>query len=343
MGKELEVKLLNAASLQQQVDVYIRAFETKDTAQKIIEYWKKKHFDNPIHPSYVFGVYDEERLVSINAYMPMHYVYNHKLCNVIQSCESGTIPEYRGKGIWSKVVRFAVDYFVNEGKYDFLIGFPNFDNSYGGFMKMKWNHDADVINFILIANGKEFVRHILNKTVASVGYALGIQKTVVVCRENKEYKVVKQLHSLDCVENGFYLKADFDFLLWKEKYKGLNSFCIADSNNSIIATCMYYLGEYKGAEVIHFCNPIIGKDCKSVEKVYAFAIKTVLKNNPGAAFVRAWAIKDSDAERIYKKIMFLRSKHHNPFITYQLKDDVVSADVLHAAKNWENISFLDLD
>lgn len=343
MSDEMIVRLLDESTIEEQVKVYIRSFDVNEPIDEIIEYWKKKHYDNPTQRSYIFGVYAGEQLVSINAYMPMHYQINAEICKVIQSCESGTIPEYRGKGIWSKVVRFAVNFLKKENIFDFLIGFPNYENSYGGFMKMGWIHVADVANYILITNGKELTKNFAPKVIASFGAFLGLQKVATRSKTKKEYRVVNELLEVNDCKKGFVLEANLSYVLWKENYKGLQLFSIVDDKNKTLAECMYFRSTYKDSEVVNFCNPMIDKGCHDIEGVYATAIKHVIESNPKAAFIRTWVIQGSIAEKMYKKIWFLHSMHHNPFIIYPLKDNVVLNDVLLSADNWINISFLDLD
>ena len=344
MDQSLEVKLLDKDSLRQQVEVYISAFDSHDTVDDTIVYWERKHYCNPVHSSYVFGVFDKEKLVSINAYMPMHYTYGNKVCNVIQSCESGTIPAYRGKGIWSKVVKFAVEYFKKEGKYDFLIGFPNYENSYGGFIKMKWNHDADIVNYILIANGKEFIKSAIPGKAIPFGRLLESQRIRVSIKGRRPELNILESNKIDAtVSNGFSLEVNQAFIDWKEKYKSVKCFEIVDSRGEHVANCMYFVGEYNGSKVVQLCNPSITSDRIDVNTIYAYCIREVLKKNPNAAFIRAWAMSNSIPARVYKDLFFLKSKHHNPFITYQLKNDVVKTDELRNVNNWKNLSFLDLD
>ena len=345
MDQILEVKLLDKSSLRQQIEVYSNAFDSHETVEETIDYWEKKHYCNPVHPSYVFGVYDNDKLVSINAYMPMRYMFDHKVCNVIQSCESGTIPSYRGKGIWSKVVKFAVEYFIDEGQYDFLIGFPNYENSYGGFIKMKWNHDADIINYILIANGKEFLRSALPGRRIPFGHILELQRTKISFKGRRKALKAVDIRSFDDAvsSDGFFLEANKEFIEWKEHYKALQYFGIADANERMIAYCLYFIGEYNGSKVIHLCNPKLLDNKADACLVYSCCIREVLQKNPQVAFIRSWAMKNSIPASIYTSLCFLKSKHHNPFITYQLKDDVVTTGELRNAANWKNLSFLDLD
>lgn len=343
MMSNYEVKLLDSSSIRQQVEVYMCAFETEDTIDNVIEYWKKKHFDNPVHSSYVFGVFDQNKLVSINAYMPMEYAFDDRTCKVIQSCESGTIPEYRGKGIWSKVVTFAVDYFIKEHEYDFLIGFPNFENSFGGFMKMNWNHVADMVNYIMIGDGKEFFKTITKGRVVPFGGLCSIQRVFL------PFNTCSNLHVCEGISNeyvplkGFSLCDSKEFIEWKKNYKNLKEFGVKDNNGDIIAVCRYFLGDYNGKKVVYLCNIKVFKHDCSIKTIYALCIKEIIKKNPKIAFIRAWAMKGSNADKVFRKLLFIKSKHHNPFITYQLKENLISTECVNNKNNWNNISFFDLD
>lgn len=343
MMSNYEVKLLDSSSIRQQVEVFICAFETEDTIENVIEYWKKKHYGNPVHASYVFGVFDESKLVSINAYMPMEYTFDDRKCKVIQSCESGTIPEYRGKGIWSKVVTFAVNYFIKEQEYDFLIGFPNFENSFGGFMKMNWNHVADMINYIMIGDGKEFFKTVTKGRKVPFGGLCSLQRFCLPFYAYRNFQISEEV-SDECVPlKGFSLCDSKEFIEWKKNYKNLKEFGVKDSKGDIIAVCRYFLGDYNGNKVVYLCNIKSFKQDYRIKNIYALCIREILKRNPKVAFIRAWATKGSDTEIVFRKLFFIKSKHHNPFITYQLKDNLISNERISNINNWKNISFIDLD
>lgn len=343
MESGLEVRLLDVSSIHQQVEVYMIAFEIEEPIDKEIDHWKKKHFENPVHSSYIFGAFDKEKLVSINAYMPMKYCFNGRKCKVIQSCESGTLPEYRGKGIWSKVVSFAVEYFTKEQVYDFFIGFPNFKNSYGGFIKMSWSHDADVINYVMIGNGKSFVKSLTNGRTLPFSGIGNVQRIKIPLNARKDLRICDEVSKENASLKGFSLCDDTDFIEWKKSYKELREFGIKDCRGNIVAVCRYYLKEYNGNKVVHLCNlKVLEQEC-SLESLYALSVKEILKRHQEIAFIRAWAMKGSNTEKAYKRLFFLKSNHRNPFVTYQLKENTISGECLHDAYNWNNISFIDLD
>lgn len=334
------VRLLSRDSVDSQVNVYKEAFKSTSRIEMIKTQWEAKHFMNPIHESFVFGVYDGELLVSINAYMPMRYHFNGQEVNILQSCESGTLPEYQGKGIWSMVVNHAVNYFVHDGFYDAIIGFPNYENSFGGFMKMKWNHNGDVNNYIYIVNGKSFLN-----TVAYMNYPIGklceIQK-LFLKRNTKGYTIRENSYNFSSpIDPIFNLEVSKEFIEWKHNYKKLTSFTIY-KNNVYKGSCAFSTSSYKGklAIILHRIDVSEKEDTK---KVFSFAIKEIIKRHPNAIFIRYWAMPNSYGEKNVKSIGFIKVNHHNPFITYHLKQGTISVEELQNINNWQNISLLDLD
>lgn len=340
MPSEIVVKLLHRESTLSQLEVYKQAFNNNTDFESIKEYWEEKHYENPVHSSYIFGAYDGEKLISINAYMPMQYHLNGKTVNVLQSCESGTLPAYQGKGLWSKVVKYAINYFLEEGVYDFLIGFPNYNNSYKGFMKMKWQHDIDVINYIFVVNGKAFLRTVTGKKIP-FSRLLEVQKMGLLLP--RQYCAVENASYSESASNcAFDLDLSDEFFEWKKRYKHLKILGLEDKKHRSIARCTYALGTYHGERIIilYRIDAIEGSNYK---RVYLDALKELIHRHPEVAFIRTWAMPNSEREAIVKKLKFIKSKHHNPFITYLLKDNVVSAEELHNNTNWANITFLDLD
>ena len=344
MEDKFIIKLLDRRTLKQQVEVYMRSFNVKESVNSVIEKWKSEHYENPVHEAYIFGAFDVNKLVSINAYMPMKYEYQGKECNVIQSCVSGTIPEYRGKGIWSKLVRYALDYFKKEGIYDFLIGFPNYKTSYGGFIKMKWAHDSDAINYLMIVNGRQFVKAAINKNVPLSGI-LGLQQIKINLAGRLNYKIGDmRLIIRKNNEKGFSLVENEKFVEWKKIYKGLEWFGIYTLDGIHIGNCRYFTEDYHGSKIIKLCDIKPFDKTNENTSFYAFCIREIIRRHNDAAFIRVWVMNESPLEKFYKKLLFVKDgKHENPFITYSLKADVVPEEILHNKENWINASFLDLD
>lgn len=347
MESNLNVKVLDKTSLSEQISVYQQAFQSRKSIEEIEEYWLNKHYKNPFRASYIFGVYDGTQLVSINAFMPLKYIYNGKMVYVIESCESGTVPLYRGKGIWSMVIKYAMTYFKEEGFFDFVIGFPNYHNSYNGFLKLNWIEVDRIQNNILVCNGALLFKYISGKKSNILFKLLEVQKLKVLCVRNKRYKVVET--SVFSRENadGFSLVMDKEFYMWKQVYKNLFCFELINDEKKSVAVCWYAVEEHNGVNVVilyaiqfHEKKWSTEKECKGI---YASCLHEIMKKNKNVAFIRTWVMPNTINAKLLKSLMFMKSKHQNPFIIYSLKEDRVLRNELTKGENWESLSFFDLD
>ncbi len=343
MNSELEIRPIDRSSVDEQLEVYRAAFNPKEDYNTIKAFWEKKHYMNPIHDSYVFGAYDDTRLVSMNAYMPMKYRVENRTVNVIQSCESGTLPEYRGRGLWSKVVTYAINTFKEEGEYEFLIGFPNYENSYGGFMKMKWNHDTDINNYILIVNGKSFASALTGISIPCAKL-LAIQKCKLSRKVFNKFSVVPYEY-YEIIQNckGFDILQTREFINWKKSYKSVEFFSIIDSEGKRVAICSYSLGWYKGERIALLYRIDTDKGDNKLRNLYSVAIQEIIRRHKNIAFIRTWVMPESVNEDAVRALGFLKSRHKNPFITYPLKNDNVNEAMLRDRNNWSQLTFMDLD
>lgn len=127
-----EIKILTDDYAEETLKLFNRVFGLTTS----MELWKEKHFENPVGNSIFFGAFDNDKLIAMNAFMPMQYVYKNELYNVVESCESAVSPNYRNRGIFSKIIKYA-ETWLSSNNYDFIIGFPNI-NSYPVFMKLGW-------------------------------------------------------------------------------------------------------------------------------------------------------------------------------------------------------------
>ncbi|SFU54645.1 GNAT family N-acetyltransferase [Butyrivibrio sp. M55] len=144
-GKEYE---------QEIIDLFNQVFSRHTTIEK----WEYKHFKNPICDSGVFAAFDGGLLVGMNVFSPCKYTDGKNEYRVVQSCESAVNPSYRRLGIWNNILDIAEEYYSKQG-YDYMIGFPNPQNSFHGFIKRGWNSENEFFRFIRIINPVNSFKH----------------------------------------------------------------------------------------------------------------------------------------------------------------------------------------
>lgn len=337
---DLELKLLNKDTFDDQCYVHSIVFGDKEGQVKT--YWQKKHYDNPLGNSLIFGAYLDNRLVGINCFQPCTYKINGEILKAFQSCESGVLPEYQGKGIWGKLMKFAESYIRTNTDCDVLIGFPNYRTSYPGFKKMSWNTICIMNNYLLINNAKSFLQTILpnKKTLQSIfSVFLNIQKCFLKCFKTKKLYVEPiSNNSLiwNKIDNEFSILFSDKQLFWKLDYKQLLCLGVKDNNNNLLATCIYGISKYKGQRIIYINRLEFSSNNNMSEKVVLACLNDYLLNKyPDTAFIRVWVKPNDKYNKLFKNLLFLKTKHPNPFIIKMISDKDMNY-------RW-NISFLDLD
>lgn len=342
MKDVIEIKPLGRDTLQEQLVVYRAAFQTAKNWEDNHQTWIKKHYENPLGDSLVFGAYHDGKLVGMNSYMPVEYQYGERTIPMLQSCESGVVPEYQGKGIWSKVVRYAIDYIFRETKYQAVIGFPNYINSYPGFKKMGWETLLDMENYVLINSSKSFAddvfkKHRILKVMGRLGFLQRIGIAFAGCGYGK-YSIDScstEVLVWDDRANFFSVTHTEELLEWKKRYKGIKMISIKKSGKTV-ATCIYSLGDYNGAKIVKLEKCCIAEASTiSLKKAIALLCKYLQKQHPDAAFIRVWTMPDSKWSSALKQLLFVKSSHPNPFIIKQEGNEFSN-------KQW-NLSFFDLD
>lgn len=86
---------------------------------------------------------DDKKVVGFQSFFYWPYTFNKKVYNVFQSGNSIVHSEYRGKGIFGKLLKF-IDNHKEELNIDFLIGFP-VEQSYNSFIRKGWKNPFNLI------------------------------------------------------------------------------------------------------------------------------------------------------------------------------------------------------
>ena len=336
----MEIVLLTQSTLDEQVQVYCSAFEKGSSFEVIKAHWVKKHYKNPIENSLIFGAFDGDRLIGLNAYLPSIYRVGEKKYYVLQSCESGVLPAYRGKGVWSKIVRFAVEYISNNTRYEGIMGFPNYRNSYPGFKKMGWNTLYQMDNYLLVNNASKFAESIFGGNsvlgfVAGLAVMQRIPIFVFSLFQNRyqirECFVNEALWNIPD-EPALTIDHSEAWCKWKADYKQLRCLLINKSGEPL-ASCIYGIDMYEGHEVIRLDQFSNNGRTHGSRRLLSLALAYLKKRYPNAAFVRTWTMPRDG--RIFRKLMFIKSSHPNPFILIDTKGNLKDL-------RW-SLSFFDLD
>lgn len=199
---ELEFRKIDGTDYEEEL---ITLFNSVFGRHSTRDTWEYKHYKNPFQPSGIFGAFDGDRLVGMNAFMPMQYTDGNRVYNIVQSCESAVDPEYRRRGIFSGIILTAEKFYMMEG-FDYFIGFPNPENSYGGFLKIGWTTEGNIAR----------LSKLLNPVHAAIHMLIGVGKTAELV-ETEEFRAITSQQILDTFKTlecaRPYLTANFN--RWK--------------------------------------------------------------------------------------------------------------------------------
>lgn len=80
--------------------------------------WLSSHTE-----SVFFGAYAGDRLAGVNGFIAHSILLDGALSIAYQSCWSATLPDFRGKGLFTRIINHAKD--ALRGRAAFIFGFPN--------------------------------------------------------------------------------------------------------------------------------------------------------------------------------------------------------------------------
>lgn len=184
---------------------------------------------------------DEQKVVGFQSFFYWPYTFEGKIFNSFQSGNSLTHPDYRGKGIFKKLLNFV---FENGNKVDadFFIGFP-VQASYGSFVKNKWSNIFDLVWYLKVVNpfGFLFGKSILAK-VFSRDFMPNGKASIDTFRLNDEAEFVKWKNELKFDKQNYYYHSfkisDKEEIIFEMKFQVRKKII-----NEIIIGKVYFKGD----------------------------------------------------------------------------------------------------
>gem|GEM_PF-4678081 len=118
------------------------------------EFFKYKNNENPFLKGepIIYLITDKNKIIGANSFFPIEIIIDGKTYLGVQSGDTMVLSDYRGKGLFKKVISYAIKDLSDNG-YDFIIGFAN-NNSYPGFIKLGFNRVDELKVYKTIINFK---------------------------------------------------------------------------------------------------------------------------------------------------------------------------------------------
>ncbi len=241
------------------------------------------------------------------------YQMNNKIYRSFQSGNSIVHPDYRGKGIFQKLLNF-LDENNKELNIDFLMGFP-VEASFGSFIRNKWTNPFNL--------------HWYLKLVNPIAFLFSKKKL------EKKFDSFPLLNTVNLSDNIFRLHVDESFLEWRNGFRdSINHFYFnyIDENNTITFGLKMNVRS-------RFFNELIVGEIRTTTNDINFiraAFKKLVKSSRASYCVTVLTIalvenKESNILKAINSKGFIATKKQIYFITKSYG----SNSVINIPKNWE--------
>lgn len=304
--------------------------------------WICKHYENPVSKEEkLFGAFDGEKLIGINGFLEMNYVYGDTSFRVLQSCDTAVDPDYRGRGIFTKIVNSAEAEFCKQG-YDALVGFPNF-NSHHGFLKMGWQEMLRTEKLFLPSDVRNMIRHMkgIDLTPLSNAAAWVLWHSIrKYARKSKEVEIEKRdsitLEEYRHCMDGKYICFDPDESTLQWKLDDLVGYYIAHMHGREVARIIVTAYDYSDA--LRRANVIVAT-CEEGEETVLRGLlaKVLLSIRKQFDMICIWKPLNEKIAVVLKQLGFMdniATQQGSPFIVKILTDDAKKKAILENRLLW---------
>ena len=185
-------------------DIYNKVF-SKSMDYEVFYY---KHYVNPYKiPTTLLNDEIEGVIAGVNCFMGAKFIVENKEVLAAQSCDSAVLPEYRGKGVFSRIIGLAEKQCERDG-IGFLFGFPN-DKSYPGFMKLGWVHVGDFYRAVLPLDTCKFFKRKFGKDIPATIGRIG---DILFQKRLKKYSRERNNIDIQISKNCPFSETDFEVI-----------------------------------------------------------------------------------------------------------------------------------
>jgi GNAT superfamily N-acetyltransferase len=133
---DYNIRVANERDIPAILNLFKIALGTEGGAP-IESFWRWKHIDNPFGVSPVLLAFDKDQLIGLRAFMRWQWAYKNNILPAFRAVDTATHPDYRGKGIFSKLTKALIKELQVTEPSCFIYNTPN-SQSKPGYLKMGW-------------------------------------------------------------------------------------------------------------------------------------------------------------------------------------------------------------
>ncbi|GAB6173140.1 hypothetical protein JCM15765_26180 [Paradesulfitobacterium aromaticivorans] len=296
-------------------------------------FFRWKHLHNPAldQGALIYLVFNGEgRMIGANSFFPYTLVYEGRTYRAVQSGDTMVLAEYRGRGIFQKLLAFAAADLRQNG-YALIYGYAN-DQSYPGFLKFGFADLGRIHLYYDILNWSRFLER-KGKLFSIAGMLM--DKALVVFRilsglfpsdpyeattANLSAPEISKFLS-DLPDGGIHPRKDESYLAWKYRDKPAAAYTtmVVRKNGEIVAVFVIRIDRHDHqltGEIVEFftseqmpAGPILKKILASMQQ-------------SNLVFAKIWEPSDKQLMSALSRNLFLKRKVELYFIAMILQENL---------------------
>ncbi|CAN5847533.1 hypothetical protein BH23GEM7_BH23GEM7_07980 [soil metagenome] len=275
-----------------------------------IHYWSWKHLDNAFGASACLVAEAGGKIVGVRVFMRWEWQLGGERVRAVRALDTATHPEWRGKGIFSRLTLALVEEMKQEG-VSFVFNTPN-DLSRPGYLKMGWSAMGRVSLWIRPQRPVRILRSLLSKSAPAptASEAPGGTRMADLFRDPK---LDGFLQSLGEGKGKLRTPRTREYLQWRYRDIPGGIYDAAwDFDGSAGALAIFRRKNRKGFSELRFCEILVGPGSGSARR--ARALLRGLMPDAGVDYVSAMA-GSAREQRLLLSAGFLPAPRLGPILT----------------------------
>ncbi len=275
-------------------------------------FWSWKHLASPFGPSPCLVAEAEGRIVGLRVFMRWQWQLGKRRVEAVRALDTATHPDWRGKGIFSRLTLALVEEMRREG-VSFIFNTPN-DLSRPGYLKMGWLSMGRVSLWIRPQRPIGMLRALLSKSPAAstTGDAAGATRIGDLFREPKLESFLQSLAEGEG-EGKLRTPRTRDYLQWRYRDIPGGIYDAAwDFDGSEGTVIIFRRKNRAGLSERRFCEILLGPGSGSATR--ARSLLRELMPAAGVDYVSAMA-GSAREQRLLVRSGFLPAPRVGPILT----------------------------
>jgi GNAT superfamily N-acetyltransferase len=162
----VSVRPFRAEDEQPVLDLLRASLGEGPTGQRSSRFFHWKHLENPFGASLMLVAEAEGSIVGLRAFMRWRFKAGDVVLRAVRAVDTGTHPDFQGRGIFSRLTREALD--LVRGEADLVFNTPN-EKSLPGYLKMGWQVVGRVPISVRVLRPIRFLRGLPSVREGAIG------------------------------------------------------------------------------------------------------------------------------------------------------------------------------